>query len=515
MELNKILIFVKKNFSHDQYLGISDCLYISLNSKNILQKYKIFKSKFYNLTFSNIDYKKIYALSLYLANLNHLYESYFVIKFLKGNNLDVAFISEIFLNTGKIFQKLGKYDLAILYLHKSKNLNNNDFRIHLNLGLVYQKKGHIEKAKDFFCTSFKLNDYCVEGHRQYSLSHKYTNEKDEHLLKMLELAKLFDKNLISENEKSQILFSIGKAYEDIKNYKKAFNFFQDANFLRRKNIKFNSNFIASQFKTMKNILRICKNQKLPQIKNLSEKKIIFIVGMPRSGTTLLEQVISSHSKIVSLGETLNFPKAIKKFFPESDLINFEKSFHNLSNDTITKFISYINEIYTINKKNINKGKKDYIAVTDKLPFNFIFIGLINFFIPSAKIINILRSPPDNCLSIFKNYFQGNQLGFAYDQKELSEYYINYKDLINFYRENHLNFINVHYESLIKNLEKESRKIFEYLEIDFEKACLQFYNNKNIVSSLSINQVRKKTYTSSINSWKHYEEYISGDIKNLK
>lgn len=501
MDIKKLFILIKNNFDDINAKKFLDYLYVSFNSNNIKLKHKHYKTNFPKKLNNIKDIKNTYAVALYLANNKKYFESYCLLKFL-SNNLPQA-LDEVHYNIGKILNTNFKPNLALKYLNKSLKLNGKNIATIYEIGLAHQRLGKIKSSEKYFYEAFSIEPKFAEAHRLYSLSHNYENDEDSHLKLMLNI--LNNEKKLDISQTIQFNFAIGKAFEDVKYFEKAFKYYKDGNNLRRRQLSYSDKNNFQQLDTLKRITLNIISKKT-EIKK-TNKKIIFIVGMPRSGTTLLEQIISSHSKISSLGEPLYFPNAIKKFFPEVELNLFEKSFDNISKKKIQYFREYIFEMYNINN--------NFLGYTDKLPFNFRFIGLINFFIPEAKIIHIRRSPQDTCLSIFKNYFQGNHLGFAYDQKELASYYQEYLNIMEYWNKIKCDFFEVKYEKLVKNIETQSKEIFRYLDIPFESGVIKYYNNTNVVSSLSLAQVRKKNYTSSIDSWKNFKNFLIDEIKDLK
>ena len=147
-------------------------------------------------------------------------------------------------------------------------------------------------------------------------------------------------------------------------------------------------------------------------------------------------------------------------------------------------------------------------VTDKLPINFKWIGLIKILLPNSKIIHCKRNPKDNCLSIFKNYFTSRRLNFAYNLNEISEFYNLYHDLMNHWKNILPKFIfEMKYEEIINNPKSEIRTLLESCNLNWSENCLKFYNNKRLVKTASDVQIRKKIYTSSIDVWKNYEKHL--------
>ena len=227
---------------------------------------------------------------------------------------------------------------------------------------------------------------------------------------------------------------------------------------------------------------------------------IFIVGMPRSGTTLVEQIISSHSKVTGAGELPYISRYGSKF--------------------ITNKI-------TPNRKNILEFRKQYMEharsvnanttfITDKMPQNFLFVSLISTAFPEAKIVHVKRDPRATCWSNYRQYFSANGLGYSYDIQDVVTYYNLYIDLMSFWQsEYHNRIYNLDYDLLTMDQENQTRKLIKYLDLGWEKVCLFPQKNKRSVYTASQEQVRKKVYTGSSREWLKYEQYLKDAFDNLK
>ena len=223
--------------------------------------------------------------------------------------------------------------------------------------------------------------------------------------------------------------------------------------------------------------------------------------MPRSGTTLVEQILSSHTKVYGADEVIYLPRLIDKYFG------------------LNKLNLYLQGIFEFEKKNLTKVAQEYISImksvsknsgktTDKLPANFLNIGLIKLILPKSKIIHCYRNPKDNIFSIFKNYFTGGKITFASDLAETVEYYNLYTDLMNFWNNLIPNFIlNLKYEDLINDTQKEVKNLLNFCDLSWENNCLEFYKNKRPIKTASDTQVRNKIYNSSVDKWKKYERFL--------
>ncbi len=195
------------------------------------------------------------------------------------------------------------------------------------------------------------------------------------------------------------------------------------------------------------------------------------------------------------------PKLIDKYFNQNNINLFLQGELTFEKSNFKK----MGEEYILLMNRISKNSK---RTTDKLPANFLNIGLIKLILPKSKIIHCYRNPKDNIFSIFKNHFPGGKITFASDLSETVDYYNLYFDLMKFWNALLPDFVlNIKYENLINNTEHEVRRLLDFCDLDWEKSCLKFYDTKRPVKSASDTQVRNKIYTSSINLWKKYEKFL--------
>ena len=264
--------------------------------------------------------------------------------------------------------------------------------------------------------------------------------------------------------------------------------------------------INNEIQLFKNIKKFFNSSKINQIKN-ENKKLIFILGMPRSGTSLIEQILSSHEKVFGAGELDYLNRIIKKKF----LIN-NNSFNKKNID------SYKNKDFEECQKeyfdylNIFQQKEKYLV--DKTPLNFRWIGFILKFFPNSKIIHCSRNPMDICWSNYKNYFASFNLNFTYNLNNLGKFYNLYHDLMNHWNNLFSDKIyHIKYENLINNSETEIKKLLQFCELNWDQKCLKFYENKRKVSTASVVQVRKPIYKSSVAKWKSYTKSLE-ELKKI-
>ena len=405
--------------------------------------------------------------------------------------------AEAFNNLGNAQCDLGMHQLAIKNYHKAYSVNPNFLDALFNLGVVNKQLGNEKTALQTFKKIIEFQPLNTKAYRNLS-EIKHYNQNDLNAIKKMEMlltnSSLDNSNLIDLN------FALSNAYQDLNDLDKQFKYLEDANMLRKKLLDYsidNSKQLFSTIKKMFNTLPVAKNK----MSSLQEFKPIFIVGMPRSGTSLVEQIIASHNKVHGAGE-LEFLSQILSQLISDDLSSLTKD-----------NFEFIYEEYISKIANLKISNK---VVTDKMPMNFRYIGFILSSFPEAKIVHLKRDARASCWSIYKNYFDSKGIGYSCDQSDLATYYGLYSDLMVFWHELYPNQIyDICYEELTMNQEKETRKLLEYCELDWDENCLSFHSNKRVVKTSSALQVRKKMYQGSSEAWKKYETYLKPLIEGLK
>ena len=413
-------------------------------------------------------------------------------------------LPEAFNNLGNLYKSLNKYEESIICYKKAIETNPNFFAFHYNLAIAYKTIGQFNESKKYLKSCLQLNKNFFTAHRNLGDLIKYT-KNDEHLIL---LKSIYEDKTINKKHKKDIAFALGKAHEDIKDFNNSFNYFNEGNGIYRSEIKFSIEKERKEFESIKKVFDKELFEKFTS--NLNAKSSpIFILGMPRSGTTLVEQIISSHSDVFGGDELTFIPDIVKKYFINEDL--------NLQLEKINTFDS--KKIQVLGNEYINQLKKisnNSERVTDKLPINFKWIGLIKLIIPDAKIVHCIRNSRDTCFSIFKNFFTSNELDFAYNIDETVEFYNLYNELIMHWKKILPNFIfDIKYENLINKKDSEIKNLLKACDLNWDDNCLKFYNNKRPILTASDTQARKQLYNTSINSWKKFEEKLEKPFLKLK
>ena len=411
---------------------------------------------------------------------------------------------EPFTNLGSLYNFINKMEESIHFHKKAISANPKFFIAYLNLANVYVGIGKLTEAKKYLYEAIEINKSFVQAHRMLSRIKKYT-EEDSHIHQMIDLYnKTNDEN---SSNKVDLGFALGKAYEDINQFEKSFLFYKEANSLFRKKINFSVEKESEKFKEIKKTFNSNFLKKFNST-GYANSNPIFIVGMPRSGTTLIEQILSSHSKVFGGDEVDFIPELVRKYFGEDKIYLFLQGVYEFKIEELKK----MGEEYTIKMKKI---ANELPRTTDKLPINFQSIGLIKLILPNSKIIHCYRDSKDNIFSIFKNHFPGGKVNFGYDLNEVVKYYNIYEDLMKYWNDLLPNFIlNIKYENVITNTKEEIKKLLNFCNLEWESSCLEYYNNQRPIKTASDIQVRKKIYKTSINSWKNYENHLSEFYKKL-
>ena len=406
-----------------------------------------------------------------------------------------------YVNLGNLKRDINKLSEAVeLYETANKIAPNNQIILYL-LALAHQGLGGFEKSIEYAKQVLSINPKFIKA--DHLISQSKTYKKDDWHYKSL-LNKV-ESNELNEMEKIELYFSLSKANEDQDNISDAYKFLKIGNDLNKKKIKYD---ISNDLRLIKNIKDLFKNIDFKKFSNKNSDKIIFVLGMPRSGTSLLEQIISSHSKVFGGGELPIMPNLVKKHFMDDKKISISSFMKIIENPK--KILSITND-YLNFIKYFEVGDK---YIIDKAPLNFRWIGFIKILFPNAKIIHCYRDPKNNCLSMYKNIFE-DSLGFTYNEEDLVKFYKSYQDLINFWQsKDGVDLISVSYEELIENNESEIKRIINKCKLDWEENCLHYYKNKNPIKTMSTAQARKPIYKTSVKAFDKFKLFLKDIDKNF-
>lgn len=401
---------------------------------------------------------------------------------------------EALVSLGTIYIKLSKYHEGIKLYEKSLKIKPENPRVYLSLGHALKTIGERKKSEAAYQNTIKY--FPSSGEAYWSLANLKTYEFSDKEIANMELSL---KRNMHQNELIQMHFALGKAYESNRQFDKSFKHYKDGNWQQRKQISYN----AEDYKiSIDEIIDFFENNNniLDLKAEAGSDEPIFILGLPRSGSTLIEQILASHSLIEGTQELPNI-MAISRDIKLIDQKN-----------------GYPDNLLKLNQSSFDELGKKYIDETkwarsskpffiDKMPNNFFHIGLIKLILPKAKIIDARRNPMDACFSCFKQYFAKGQ-HFTYDLDDIARYYKDYVRLMDYWNKLFPDEIfTIHYEQIIENPNDRISDLLEFCNVKFEDNCLNFHKSKRAVKTASSEQVRQPMYKTGINYWRNY-------IKNL-
>jgi len=323
---------------------------------------------------------------------------------------------------------------------------------------------------------------------------RFTEDEVQAMQSLLEDSELPDES------RTQIHNALGLEYESRKDYASAFSNFEQGNILRRKAESYDPVDIES---TYGRIIDMFDQEIFLQNAGVQPAKTtpIFVVGLPRSGSTLIEQILASHSQVEGTHELGDLQQVVQS-------ARRKKRQRERFPETLAGFGA--DEWLAIGEEYLERTRifrSDLPFFVDKNPNNFIYAGILKLAIPNAKIINAKRHPLDSCLGSYKQLFASGQ-PFSYDLTELGEYYVQYSRLIDHWHTVLPDFVlDVHYEEVVADLEPQVRRILDFCNLPFEEECLRFYETERAVKTASSEQVRQPIYSSSVNLWRNYEPFL--------
>jgi len=413
---------------------------------------------------------------------------------------------------GKYYYQKPDYDKALEFYRKANETDSNSEVIGF-IAQVLERRGEFEEANDLIAPLIKSGNTDYPILMTYSaLSRKFNNQREA-------ISAIENKIFSSHFDKPSLLnlhSELGKQYDALKEYKDAFINYHKANQLERelnKEVEL-LNETRDLNNTKKDDIKqwLTKYPKefwnnLPYSNNTSSRPI-FVIGMFRSGTTLCEQIFSSHPDVVGAGELRDINQL-------SHLMSSSKNHDRSPASLINITEAQLNKAAESYLKTLEKHSIDAINVVDKMPANFFHVGLISRLFPNAHIIHMIRDPRDVCLSMYFQRF-GSQMTFSTDLTELADYHIAYQRIMQYWREVlDIKILDVVYEDLMENQESMTRNMLDFCGLDWNDNCLNFHKTKRDVNTPSYDQVRRPLYKKSVARWKNYEEFLQPLLERLQ
>jgi tetratricopeptide (TPR) repeat protein len=398
---------------------------------------------------------------------------------------------------GRIAFMRGALDAALAHYRRALELKPNSADLHNRMGHVLHSLGRFREASDAYLNALALDPSDTRIYLNLADTKTFTKD-DPHLHAMQALER--DES-IQQSERMYLHFALGKAFADLNDHARAFEYLLQGNALKRAQITYDEMATLALFERTKVLFTpalIKKKARHGQRSHLP----VFILGMPRSGTSLVEQILASHPRVFGAGELTTFEDVICKERASRSLLPYPDCIPALDAASITQIgAHYLAEMRRLAATSTTR-------VTNKMPSNYLFIGLIHMTLPNARIIHTVRDPVETCISCFSKLFALEQ-NYTYDLAELGRYYRGYQRLMAHWH--HAlppgRILDVRYEDVVTDLEGQARRIIAHCGLDWDERCLAFHQTDRPVRTASAMQVRRPIYTTSIRRERVYEPFL--------
>jgi tetratricopeptide (TPR) repeat protein len=400
--------------------------------------------------------------------------------------------------------QLGRADEAISHYRQALALAPDHAAASLGLGIVFAAVGRLEEAKRAFDAAITLAPKDANTYYQLGLAVRFASD-DRHFLAMQQLAGEMD--CLPLEGQIALHLALGKAFADAGDYGRSFHHLAHGNALKRRQTPYDEAKTLGSLERVRTVFTselLCEKAGLGSSSSLP----VFIVGMHRSGTTLVEQILASHPKCFGAGELAEMG-AIVQALRGPGSTEFPEAVPSLS-------ATHLRELAARYLGTISRLSATAERITDKMPTNFIYTGLIHLMLPNARFIHTQRDPRDTALSCFSTLF-GPGLDYSCDLAELGRFYRGYQSLMAHWR-NVLPegvMLELDYEAIVQDLEGQARRIVGHCGLEWNDACLSFYRTERPVLTPSVGQVREPIYQRSVGRWRRYEKFLGPFLQALE
>jgi tetratricopeptide (TPR) repeat protein len=411
--------------------------------------------------------------------------------------------AEVHNTLGNLLFVLGRVQEALGHCEKALVIDPNHVGAHNNLGLVLRALGRLDEAIRIFEKAIALAPRNAGAYLNLATSRRF-DAAGPHFTAMKELER--DVAALDTEDQIGLHFALGKVFADLEDRGRSTSHLLRGNALKRRRIRYDEATVLKRFDRIRAVFtaELMRDKRGP---GEPSPVPVFIVGMPRAGTTLIEQILASHPKVFGAGELREFGKAASAVAnPDRD--EFPEAVATFSGSQLQQLgAKYVSAIRTM--------APAAERITDKMPGNLAYAGLIHLALPHARIIHARRDPRDIALSCFSILFAyGHE--HTYDLEELGRYVRAYLDLIEHWRKVLPQgvMLEVDYEDVVDDLEQQARRVVTHCGLEWEDACLSFYKTQRPVRTASVTQVRQPIYRGSVGRWRDYEELLQPFLKTL-
>ena len=400
-----------------------------------------------------------------------------------------------YFNIGNILKDQNRLEEAVLAYSKALIIKPESAEGYNNLGNVLKDQGKLAEATKAYTKAISLKPEYAAAHRNLSIITEYQDDNPQ----ISAVNNMLQNTHLDENDRCHLHYAFAKMQEDIGNLSSAFAHYVAGGELRKRQLLYDFDYDKRRFSVIKETAQKIADFHLDDAFEATRFTPVFILGMPRSGSTLVEQILSCHSMVHGAGELSLLSRFGDPLIHGAQNINLDSILH------VRK--SYLNEL-----EKVSNGS---FFVTDKTPQNFIRMAIIVKALPEAKIIHVKRNSAATCWSNFKHFFFGNGLPYSYNLDDTVSYFKIYEQLMQFWNGIYPGKIyHLNYEKLVDEQEIETKMLIQHLSLQWEEACLSPENNKRIVKTASQLQVRKKLYKGSSDAWRKFEPFLYSYFQRL-
>jgi tetratricopeptide (TPR) repeat protein len=407
--------------------------------------------------------------------------------------------AEAHYNLANVLRERGDLDAAQVHYERAIAANPGYADAYNNLGAVLADLGRPEPAIDAYHKAIALSPR--RGAYYLNLANtEHLAANDPHLVAMEALAA--DATELPEQDRIELAFALGKAYYHVGQRERSFQHLLLGNALKRKTLAYDEDLTLGRLNRIQSVFD-AKLMRAGKRKGNPSHVPVFIIGIPRSGTSLIEQILASHPIVHGAGEIDAFERLVAEFGSAAGISPpFPESVRFLRGD-------HLRQLGTRYLTGIRAAAPAAARIINKMPANYRYAGLIHLALPNARIIHVRRDPVDNCLSCFSILFTGGGIQYSYDLGELGRYYRAYEALMAHWR-NVLPagvMLEVQYEEVVDDLERQARRIVAHCALDWDERCLAFHTTARPVRTASAAQVRRPIYRSSVGRWRPEKELL--------
>lgn len=402
-----------------------------------------------------------------------------------------------YVTLGTVYTRLMRQPEALVAFEEAARLNPAEVRLPLSIGHIYKTLGQRGESEAAYKACLQIEPRFAEAYYSLADLKNYLFSDAE----IRAMQSLVQGDAGDDADQAQLHFALGRAFEHQKQYPKSFEHYAIGNARRRKMIRYD----ISSFENKTQRVRECFDAAFFAARagaGHPDRAPIFVVGLPRSGSTLIEQILASHSQIEGTFELPNILTIVREFDhanPQHDA--YPEEVRSVPFDNFAA----LGRRYLSETAPLRSGKPHFI---DKMPNNFSQVGLIHTMLPGAIIIDARRHPMDSCFSTFKQYFAEGQ-SFSYDLEELGRYYRCYLELMDHWDQVLPGkVLHLQYEEMVREPETHIRRLLAHCGLPFEAACLSFHETKRPVRTASAEQVRQPMYTSGVDYWRNFEAELA-------